>query len=334
MPSRKVKKKQVQLNILSNILGKPQSQIISDLPTSWLIILNASYDSLITGPQLMKIFKNYKGFNRVEMFFGARPFSYVCFHSDIEAQVAYDHLDGIKNAIVNKVLLLAYAKDLPEFPKRPLVEPLEIGQIPGLIYLDEFISEDEESVLIRNILAEEQLGRWETLNKRSVQHFGYRFDYPLNDIDRDPIDLDIDHKESFLPKWCEGILEKYHAMFPMQGLPNQLTINKYSPGDGIAFHCDRHSSFLSPILIFSLGSNIVMDFKSESSEPVSCLLKRRSLLIIDGLARYGYEHAIRERKIDLINGLVYERSDRFSLTFRQMRSTSKKCICDFKLLCD
>ena len=54
---------------------------------------------------------------------------------------------------------------------------------------------------------------------------------------------------------------------------------------GIPNHIDTHSAFDSPILSLSLGSDVVMEFKRESQH-LSVLLPQRSLLIMDGEARY------------------------------------------------
>lgn len=214
---------------------------------------------------------------------------------------------------------------------------------------------------------------WETLNKRSVQHFGYRyfiyvsccsldrdkiyviitnqsstrFDYPTNHIDTKALDQS-------LPEWSNEILSRATSAInqrTLQTLPkthfNQLTINRYIPGQGIAPHTDSPTCFASPILIISLESAIVMEFTTPfpkdndemSTEAikhnldeqlcicehdhharggVEVLLPPRSLFVMDGECRYRRMHGIRDRKIDVIDGLVVERGERISLTFRRV----------------
>jgi alkylated DNA repair protein alkB family protein 8 len=322
---RNLKKKSFQLEILSKLEGIPLDRMISKDPTRWLVVLNCSYDSMVDGPTLELLFRQFKGFIRVEMFLGARPYSYVEFEDDSCAALVMDQLDGYKSDIVGKVVLLAFALELPAFPTKPITDAEKIRAVPGLALYEEFLTEGEEAELINCVIEQGNRGRWEILNKRSVQHYGYRFDYPINDVDRTAID-------QAMPNWCDKLLERYLTQFPLRTRPNQLTMNRYQPGDGIAYHCDRHSSFDSPILIFSLGSNIVMDFKSSFNQVVSTVLPARSLLIIDDEARYGWEHVIRPRKVDLIDGKIIVRQDRWSLTFRTIRT--KPCTCQFSELCD
>ncbi|KAF4728167.1 Alkylated DNA repair protein alkB 8, partial [Perkinsus olseni] len=68
--------------------------------------------------------------------------------------------------------------------------------------------------------------------------------------------------------------------------PDQLTINEYTPGDGIAFHVDTHSAFEGPIVILSIAGGIVLEFrKSEGDKEERALplwLPRRSLAVMGG----------------------------------------------------
>lgn len=66
----------------------------------------------------------------------------------------------------------------------------------------------------------------------------------------------------------------------------------------------------------------------------SVILPRRSLVVMNGVSRYGFEHVIRPRKVDVIDGLAVERGDRYSLTFRNVRDPEYPCSCPFRSLCD
>jgi alkylated DNA repair protein alkB family protein 8 len=68
---------------------------------------------------------------------------------------------------------------------------------------------------------------------------------------------------------------------------DQLTINRYPPGVGLAPHVDVHSSFEDPIASLSLGSSAVMEFRrGRKRRPL--LLPRRSLTIMTGESRYAW----------------------------------------------
>jgi alkylated DNA repair protein alkB homolog 8 len=319
-----MKKKRFLLETISKLEKINLDELVSAEPSDWLIVLNCSFDSMVDGPTLEAIFSPYKGFQRVEMFYGAKGYSYVQFKDPECGRTVMEQLDGFKSSLVNKIILLAYAKKLPIFPPKPIKDPKSVT-VPGLELVLDFVTPTTQDELIASVIQQGEKGRWEFLNRRAVQHYGYKFDYPLNDIRR----VSVDEK---LPTWCESILKAYQALYPSNPLPNQLTMNRYMPGDGIAYHTDRHSSFEGPILIISLGSDIVMDFKSISGDVVSVVLFTGSLLVMKDEARYGWQHVIRPRKVDLIDGKISQRRCRWSLTFRTLRRSS--CVCNFKQLCD
>ncbi len=63
----------------------------------------------------------------------------------------------------------------------------------------------------------------------------------------------------------------------------------------------------------------MMDFsKPETSEKTSKLLEPLSLLVIKNDARYKWQHAIAARKTDKIDGQIFTRQRRVSLTFRNV----------------
>jgi alkylated DNA repair protein alkB family protein 8 len=322
---RNLKKKGLQQKILCTKLSQTIDYLISEIPTEWLILLNASYDSLITGEKLSFI-TEFIGFIRLEMFYGG-PFTYIQFDTHVNAEAVLNSLDGFKNNSLNKLLLLSYANNTPTFPPRQLSNTL-INGLDGLTYIDDFISIDDEAQIIscinQAIETQKIESKYEALQKRTVLHFGYRFNYEKFAIDRTPIEK--------IPDWCVSIFKKYMNICKAGIYPDQLTINHYQPGDGIPPHCDTHSSFLSPLVIVSLGSSIIMDFANANTTR-QVLLKRGSLCLLDGDFRYGYEHSIKPRKIDLVDGLAVERGERFSLTFRTLRDFGNPCECSFKDLC-
>lgn len=158
------------------------------------------------------------------------------------------------------------------------------------------------------------------LKNRVVKHYGYEFKYGLNNIN-----IDEPLSETF-PPICSILWPKLKEKLPDLKFdePRQLTVNKYLPGNGIPAHCDTHSAFESPLLSLSLGSGIVMDFRTSANNTerrVSVYLPRRSMLVMSDECRYGWTHAITPRKTDIIpnvNGslTVVQRDIRVSLTFR------------------
>jgi len=64
-----------------------------------------------------------------------------------------------------------------------------------------------------------------SLKHRSVMHYGYRFDYTANAVDRTPLPRNIPTK--FL-----NLMERLLQQNLISQLPDQLTVNQYQPGQG------------------------------------------------------------------------------------------------------
>lgn len=184
----------------------------------------------------------------------------------------------------------------------------QIEKVNGLNYYPNFLSLEEEQEVLNEVDSQEWLGDL----KRKVQHYGFKYDYRARKID-----------ESFrigpLPSWSEAIIKMMRGLGVIDFQPDQLIVNNYEPGEGIAMHVDCEPCFTDTIVSLSLGSDVVMNFKElKSSKKYEILLQRRSLLVISGESRYDYEHGISERKSDVYNETKRVRRRRVSLTFRQV----------------
>lgn len=180
--------------------------------------------------------------------------------------------------------------------------------VPGLTYVPDYIDAANEAALIQTIDAQP----WITELKRRVQHYGYRYDYMARSVTNASW-------LGALPQW----LQIYSAGLQQAGLftemPNQVIINEYQPGQGIAAHIDCIPCFGATIASLSFGSPYIMDFThSETGAKSSLLLEPRSLLVLSGDARHLWQHAIAHRKTDRYNGQTINRTRRISLTFRNV----------------
>lgn len=196
------------------------------------------------------------------------------------------------------------------------------GTIPGLRLVRSFATEEEEKRLVVDISS----GTWELLKRRRVQHFGARFSYAANGVAATTAPW---------PGWCASWSARLAALAE-EDVPNQITVNSYEPGQGISWHCDVHSSFGDAIYVISLLADTVIDFRpgGHGEEITQVHLPRRSLLVMQGAARYGFEHHISSRKCDVLDdGSVRPRSRRVSVTFRTLRRESR-CACAFPHFCD
>lgn len=180
--------------------------------------------------------------------------------------------------------------------------------ISGLTYIADYIDAATEDALIRTIDTQP----WITELKRRVQHYGWRYDYKARSVTSD---LRI----GALPDWLQSYAVRLQQAGYFPKMPDQVIINEYLPGQGISAHIDCVPCFAETIASLSLGSPCVMDFtRSEAGEKSSLLLEPHSLLLLNGDARYVWQHAIAARKTDLFNGQIIPRTRRLSLTFRKV----------------
>jgi len=182
-------------------------------------------------------------------------------------------------------------------------------------YVANYISEREEETLLRHIDAAE----WLTDLKRRVQHYGYRYDYTARRI----VD---DMRIGDLPPWVGPLAARLGDAF-FDTLPQQMIVNEYRPGQGIAPHVDCEPCFGDVVASISLGSTCVMELTRRDAgdesrvadsvdERFQLFLEPRSAVVLSGDSRYRWAHGIAPRKKDVIGGETYHRGRRVSLTFR------------------
>lgn len=180
--------------------------------------------------------------------------------------------------------------------------------IPELQYVPDFISPLEEAELLQQIYMQP----WNGALKRRTQHYGYYYNYRRRHIDADA-------GLGPLPSWAQGLAQRLHREGLMPDIPDQMLVNEYAPGVGIAPHVDCEPCFGDTICSLSLSSDAVMDFSNlHTGDHVPLLLERRSLLLLHGIARYQWTHGIAARKTDSIGSFSFRRGLRVSLTFRKV----------------
>lgn len=174
--------------------------------------------------------------------------------------------------------------------------------IPGLKYIAEYITMEQENKLMELI----DNRPWITELKRRVQHYGYKYDYKSRSINQS-------YYLGSLPEWLQILCNALHRQNIFYELPNQVIINEYMPGQGIASHIDCIPCFSDTVCSLSLGGGCVMELTNDKAKH-SITLKSRSLLILKNEARYVWKHGIVPRKSD--NKIA--RNRRISLTFRKV----------------
>lgn len=182
----------------------------------------------------------------------------------------------------------------------------QLPDIGGLCYIPNFISEKEHDVLLTAI---DELP-WLTDLKRRVQHYGYKYDYKARNILPDSY-------LGELPLWLGDLQERLFTNGILKQKPDQAIINEYMPGQGISAHIDCVPCFDDVIASLSLGSDVIMQLSS-GGQKHNVFLEKRSLIILSGVARYKWQHAIPARKSDIIDGIKLQRQRRVSVTFRKV----------------
>lgn len=183
-----------------------------------------------------------------------------------------------------------------------------VHSISGLTYVRDYVNPIQQKQLLQHIDQQP----WLSDLKRRVQHYGYRYDYRHRAIDST---LHLGP----LPDWAIWLAEQLCTDHFVAHIPDQLIINEYEPGQGIASHIDCVPCFDDTILSISLESACVMDFTATSSTThIPRLLEAGSLVVMRDEARYHWKHGIAKRKYDLYDGQKIERGRRVSLTFRKV----------------
>lgn len=138
---------------------------------------------------------------------------------------------------------------------------------------------------------------------------------------------------SHIPKVFQPLIERILQSSGSTIVPDQLTINEYLPGDGIASHVDTHSAFDDLIVSISLGSGCSFDFiprppsnnsktqtgleeeeeeedesgcsgsergQTRDLDAIAVYFPNRAAVFMSGESRYGWRHGIAKRKHDRV----------------------------------
>lgn len=180
--------------------------------------------------------------------------------------------------------------------------------IPGLTYIPGYINIDNQNQLL-NVIDQQE---WSTKLERRIQQYGYRYDYENGSL-ASSSDLGP------LPDWVQNMASRLSDDGLTANVPDQVIINEYEPGQGITSHVDCIPCFGKTIITLSLGSLCVIDFtKLQTKEKVSILLLPGSVLVMQGAARYEWEHGIAARNKHTYKGKEFMRTRRVSMTFREV----------------
>ena len=243
-------------------------------------------------------------------------------HGNVRIRLSPEDL--IEEAIDGDVFRRLVAVEPGRLPAPTLsLEGMRLDQedfgIPGLSIVREFLTEEEE----QEVLAEIDNGDWSNELQRRVQHYGWRYDYKLKQVDPSM-------RVGPLPAWADRIAQRLFDTGCVRELPDQVIVNEYIKDQGIAPHIDSRSSFADGVAMISLLETWEMQFQKQgSNHKVVVKLDRRSATLLDGEARHEWKHAIPKRKNE--PGAIrpgnkrpsrVPRRRRVSLTFRKVKVTA------------
>ncbi|XP_015126239.1 alkylated DNA repair protein alkB homolog 8 [Diachasma alloeum] len=296
-----------------------------DTPTQNLVICNAGLVTGFTRQNLEDILRNSCDLvkNYEILMPPGKSYCFVQFPSPEIASRVYGRVNGQVIDGQESPLYLTFSESLPKLEDNSMSPDFP----PGLRIIEDFITPEQEIFLLENVHWNEKDSSSE-LKHRKVKHFGFEFRYDTNRVDPDDPITPIPEVFRFLQK----LFKEHHCG---EFVYDQLTINRYLPGQGIPPHIDTHSVFEDPILSLSLGSACVMDFK-KNEKKIHIPLPPRSLLVMSGESRYAWSHGICPRHSDIVsddNGITTrQRGTRTSFTFRKVRRGD--CQCYFDEYCD
>lgn len=146
-----------------------------------------------------------------------------CYNED-DAKNIFDNMHGHAKLGQNETIIyLSYIKEIPEAPNQYNQDLPE-----GLIIINDFVSADEERILLEAIRMSEEPLENNLLKHRRVKHFGYEFLYGINNVDPEkPLEENI-------PVECDTLWKRLEDKVPdrLALVPDQLTVNIYESGQG------------------------------------------------------------------------------------------------------
>ena len=195
--------------------------------------------------------------------------------------------------------------------------------LPGLYIYENFISEKEEQEII-SALDSESSNPWKSCTFNGL-HLGKRWGVHCNLRSRR-----VDAPQHPLPSFIQNIImPKLLSLLTMKGcVPNESNAIDYRKRDMhyLKAHVDDRQLSKESIANLSLAGDCIMTFRNvrlkqndaQNNGPVKVLLKRRTLQILSGKARYDFSHGIEYD--DILS------ARRISLTMRESPLTKTTAI--------
>jgi len=181
--------------------------------------------------------------------------------------------------------------------------------ISGLRYIPQYIDTATHEALLVAVDREP----WLCCLRRQVQQYGHEYHYRRRTV----------RGVGPLPGWATPLAARLQSDGVLPWIPDQLIVNEYQPGQGIAAHIDS-ACFDDIVVSISLGSSCVMQFtRSGARDKKKLFVEAKSAVVLSGDARSRWRHSIPARKSDAFLGQKVPRDRRISLTFRRVRADAQ-----------
>ena len=183
----------------------------------------------------------------------------------------------------------------------------DVSDVPGLEIREGFLTPEQQMDCVMRIDAAESEWRYDL--SRRVQHYGWRYDYKARVITPDM-------RIGALPDWLAKVAQElYNKTGRFDRVPEQVIVNEYESGQGIAPHID-HPGFGPTVCTISLLDDWNMDFYEDWKDKIPVLLRKGSCVLLTGLARSVWQHGIAPRRSEVMENGRRPRERRLSMTFR------------------
>jgi len=181
-----------------------------------------------------------------------------------------------------------------------------VEAIEGLTFIPDFITESEEQTLL-------QLSRgwqWDQeVSTRQTAQFGFHYEYASQTI----------REGREWPAEVKWLRDRLLEAGIFDELPNEMIATKLTPPHGFGGHIDHVLHFGPTVVILGMQAEVNFVFYDmERRFKQELRSERRSLIVLQGEARYKYHHAIREGIEDEWKNHIWARGIRISLTLRTM----------------
>ncbi len=189
--------------------------------------------------------------------------------------------------------------ELGDAPKLP------VPDVPGLGYVEDYVTRDEERALLDAIDREPWLTEW--ARRRQI----YGTSYGSAKAEAQVLGP--------LPAWVAPLAERVVREGFLADEVVNVVVNEYTPGQGIGLHHD-FPGFGPTVVAVSLGSPCFLDLVLGERRAILDVAPR-SLWVLGGEARSHWMHGIAARKADVVGREKRPRGRRVSITMRTARRT-------------